>query len=184
MAFGLWGLTVFASICQHQFFYRSMSTGVSARSTLISALYQRVFQLSTGARLQHPNGKLLTAISSDISRIDYCAQWFHAVWTAPIQLGLCLGEKRLAALTSFTFTTNRPIRPCGVLPIHSPCPCSNMVYEARICCSQIVNGESCRFWLTRYGPMRVRNPFENCSARCISSKCLPMKYHSLIVSRR
>jgi hypothetical protein len=58
----------------HQFFYRSMATGVSARSALIAAMYHRVFRLSTGARLQHPNGKLTTAISSDVSRVDYCAQ--------------------------------------------------------------------------------------------------------------
>jgi ABC-type multidrug transport system fused ATPase/permease subunit len=40
--------------------------------------------------LTHTNGKLVNAISSDVSRIDYCAQWFHAIWTAPIQLSVCL----------------------------------------------------------------------------------------------
>ena len=90
MALGLWALVIMQSITQHQFFFRSMAIGVLARATLISAIYKRSLALSVGARSQHPNGKLLTILSSDISRIDYCAQWFHAIWTAPIQLTVCL----------------------------------------------------------------------------------------------
>ncbi|WWC68921.1 uncharacterized protein I206_102857 [Kwoniella pini CBS 10737] len=44
-----------------------------------------------GGRAKHPNGKLLTYLSSDISRIDYCAQWFHAVgslWLNHINLSV------------------------------------------------------------------------------------------------
>ncbi|KAL7419852.1 hypothetical protein Q5752_005768 [Cryptotrichosporon argae] len=85
-ALGLFCLTIMQSICQHQFFFRSMAIGVLARASLISATYKRSFQLTVGARAQHPNGKMMSHLSSDISRIDYCAQWFHAIWTAPIQL--------------------------------------------------------------------------------------------------
>ncbi|WVW79673.1 hypothetical protein I302_101642 [Kwoniella bestiolae CBS 10118] len=90
MAIGLFFLTIMQSVCQHQFFFRSMATGVTARATLISAIYQKALCLSVGGRAKHPNGKLLTYLSSDISRIDYCAQWFHAIWTAPIQLIITL----------------------------------------------------------------------------------------------
>ncbi|WVQ83494.1 hypothetical protein IAT38_005635 [Cryptococcus sp. DSM 104549] len=90
MAIGLFCLTVMQSVCQHQFFFRSMATGVLARATLISAVYKQAMELSVDGRVEHPNGRLLTYISSDISRIDYCAQWFHAIWTAPIQLTLTL----------------------------------------------------------------------------------------------
>ncbi|WRT65384.1 uncharacterized protein IL334_002327 [Kwoniella shivajii] len=114
MAVGLFLLTVMQSVCQHQFFFRSMAIGVLARATLISAIYKKAMCLSVGGRAQHPNGKLLTYLSSDISRVDYCAQWFHAVssdeyykttklkaktsplqvWTAPIQLTITLSEAR------------------------------------------------------------------------------------------
>ncbi|WWC87583.1 uncharacterized protein L201_002473 [Kwoniella dendrophila CBS 6074] len=77
-------------VCQHQFFFRSMAIGVLARATLICSIYQKAMGLSVGGRADHPNGKLLTYLSSDISRIDYCAQWFHAIWTAPIQLTITL----------------------------------------------------------------------------------------------
>ncbi|ORX36438.1 P-loop containing nucleoside triphosphate hydrolase protein [Kockovaella imperatae] len=91
MALGLWGLTITQSLCQHQFFFRSMATGVLVRGTLITATYKRALKLSSEARAEHPNGKLMAHVSSDISRIDYCAQWFHAIWTAPIQLSITLG---------------------------------------------------------------------------------------------
>ncbi|WWC98841.1 hypothetical protein V866_005734 [Kwoniella sp. B9012] len=83
MAIGLFFLTVMQSVCQHQFFFRSMAIGVLARATLISAIYQKAMCLSVAGRAKHPNGKLLTYLSSDISRIDYCAQ-------SPIQLIITL----------------------------------------------------------------------------------------------
>lgn len=56
-----------------------MATGVLARGALISAIYKKSLRLTVGARALHPNGKLMNHLSSDISRVDYCAQWFHAV---------------------------------------------------------------------------------------------------------
>ncbi|OCF34538.1 hypothetical protein I316_03579 [Kwoniella heveanensis BCC8398] len=91
MAIGLFFLTIMQSICQHQFFFRSMATGVLARATLICAVYKKTLHMSVKARSEHPNGKLLTYLSSDISRVDYCAQCkAHQVWTAPIQLVITL----------------------------------------------------------------------------------------------
>ncbi|KAK6906876.1 hypothetical protein I203_100863 [Kwoniella mangroviensis CBS 8507] len=83
MAIGLFFLTIMQSVCQHQFFFRSMAIGVLARATLISAIYKKAMCLSVAGRAKHPNGKLLTYLSSDISRIDYCAQ-------SPIQLIITL----------------------------------------------------------------------------------------------
>lgn len=91
MALGMWLLVVTQSVGQNQFFFRSMAVGVLARGTLISAVFQRYLALAVDERTRFSPGHTLTLISSDISRIDYCAQWFHACWTAPIQLLICLG---------------------------------------------------------------------------------------------
>nr|XP_018264326.1 uncharacterized protein I303_02491 [Kwoniella dejecticola CBS 10117]OBR86484.1 hypothetical protein I303_02491 [Kwoniella dejecticola CBS 10117] len=96
MAIGLFLLTVMQSVCQHQFFFRSMATGVLARATLISAIYQKAMMLSVGGRAQHPNGKLLTYLSSDVSdagnglRLRTCTHCSWQIWTAPIQLTITL----------------------------------------------------------------------------------------------
>ncbi|KAF8175919.1 P-loop containing nucleoside triphosphate hydrolase protein [Mycena galopus ATCC 62051] len=90
MAFGLLCVVVCASICQHQFFFRSMITGVLARTALTGALYRRALHLTPAARLRLPNSAVLNHVSTDVSRVDNCAQWFHAAWTAPIQTTVCL----------------------------------------------------------------------------------------------
>ncbi|KAJ7064111.1 ABC protein [Mycena amicta] len=90
MALGLLCVIVTASICQHQFFFRSMSTGVLARAALTGAVYERALYLTPTARRRLPNSQLLNFVSADISRVDVAAQWFHAAWTAPIQVTVCL----------------------------------------------------------------------------------------------
>ncbi|OCH94438.1 ABC protein [Obba rivulosa] len=90
MAIGLFCTTVTASVCQHQFFWRSMTTGMLAKAALISSIYKRGVMLTGKARTKLPNAMLVNHISSDVSRIDACAQWFHASWTAPIQVTICL----------------------------------------------------------------------------------------------
>ncbi|KAG2037724.1 hypothetical protein BDR03DRAFT_1091732 [Suillus americanus] len=76
MAFGLFALTVTASVCTHQFFWRSMVTGVLARAALITCIYERGVNLTGKARVKLNNATLVNHISTDVSRIDACAQWF------------------------------------------------------------------------------------------------------------
>ncbi|KAG2369149.1 ABC protein [Suillus spraguei] len=90
MAVGLFLLTVTASICTHQFFWRSMATGVLVRAALITCIYERGVNLTGKARVKLNNAVLVNHISTDVSRIDACMQWFHAAWTAPIQITVCL----------------------------------------------------------------------------------------------
>ncbi|KAI0073467.1 ABC protein [Panus rudis PR-1116 ss-1] len=90
MAIGLFCITVTASVSQHQFFWRSMTTGLLARAALISSIYKRGVNLTGKARTTLPNSALVNHISTDVSRVDACAQWFHATWTAPIQVTVCL----------------------------------------------------------------------------------------------
>ncbi|KAG2129053.1 ABC protein [Suillus bovinus] len=90
MALGLFALTMIARVCFHQFFWHSMATGVLARAALITCIYERGVNLTGKARVKLNNALLVNHISTDVSRIDACAQWFHAAWTAPIQVTVCL----------------------------------------------------------------------------------------------
>ncbi|KDQ57350.1 hypothetical protein JAAARDRAFT_194496 [Jaapia argillacea MUCL 33604] len=99
MAIGLFCITVMASVFQHQFFWRSMTTGVLARAALTASIYERGVKLTGKARVQLPNAALVNHISTDVSRIDAAAQWFHAAWTAPIQVSL--GPSALAGFSLF-----------------------------------------------------------------------------------
>ncbi|KAJ7832581.1 hypothetical protein B0H13DRAFT_1914939 [Mycena leptocephala] len=63
MVFGLLIVIVLASICQHQFFFRSMITGVLA---LTGALYRRAVHLTPAARLRLLNSAVLNHVSMDL----------------------------------------------------------------------------------------------------------------------
>ncbi|KAF5342618.1 hypothetical protein D9611_001580 [Ephemerocybe angulata] len=83
-------MQVIATVCAHHFIYRAASTGVLIRGGLITAIYTRALRLTSRARSKLPNGKLVNHISTDVSRIDFCATWFHMGWTSLIQLAICL----------------------------------------------------------------------------------------------
>ncbi|KAI9439890.1 ABC transporter [Lactarius indigo] len=91
LAFGLVILQLFSTLCQNHSFYRSTSSGVLVRGGLITAIYSRSLRLTTSSRARLSNGRLVNHISTDVSRIDFCCGFFHMSWTAPIQLGICLG---------------------------------------------------------------------------------------------
>ncbi|TFK28166.1 ABC protein [Coprinopsis marcescibilis] len=90
LAIGLFLLTVTFSIAQNQFFWRSMLTGALTRATLISSMYKRSVNLTGKARTNLSTSDIVNHVSTDVSRIDICCQWFHASWTAPIQIVVCL----------------------------------------------------------------------------------------------
>jgi len=79
LTFALLTLQVIASLGTHHFFYRSTSTGVLLRGGLINVIYSRSLRLTSRARSTLTNGKLVNHISTDVSRIDFCAGFFHAV---------------------------------------------------------------------------------------------------------
>jgi len=90
LSLGLFSLQLLSSLTLNHFFYRSAGTGVLLRAGLITAIYNKALTLSTRARHIHSNGKLVNHISTDVSRVDFAAQFFHASWTAPVQLTICL----------------------------------------------------------------------------------------------
>lgn len=53
-----------------------MTTGLLARAALISSIYKRGIYMTGKARTNFPNSALVNHISTDVSRVDACAQWF------------------------------------------------------------------------------------------------------------
>ncbi|KAF8150782.1 ABC transporter [Crassisporium funariophilum] len=112
LTFVLFLLQLIASLCTHHFFYRSTSSGALLRGGLITAIYTRALRLTSRARGTLTNGKLVNHISTDVSRIDFCAGYFHMAWTAPIQMIICLillclqlGPSAIAGFAFFILAT-------------------------------------------------------------------------------
>ncbi|GAA5907850.1 hypothetical protein JCM8208_001962 [Rhodotorula glutinis] len=86
MAVGLFLMQLFVSVCMNNTFARSGQCGVLARAALISAAYRKAFKMSGKARTEISNAKLISHISTSISRVDWASSFFHFSYTCIIQL--------------------------------------------------------------------------------------------------
>ncbi|KAJ1310438.1 hypothetical protein OPQ81_007171 [Rhizoctonia solani] len=92
LAFGLLALQWLIMFLNVHAFHRSFTTGVLLRTALITSIFSRALSLTSRARTigGMTAGKFVGLISADVSRIDYCAGYLHMVWTAPLQMVICL----------------------------------------------------------------------------------------------
>lgn len=91
-AVGLFLLLVFSVTSNVHGFYRSYTTGILLRGALMHVIYRRATtQLSERAKLKHGlgTGKLMSLISADVTRVDFCCGFFHVAWTSIFQMLLC-----------------------------------------------------------------------------------------------
>lgn len=89
-AIGLAVMNQLASFCNHHVFYGMMMTGAMTRASLITLMYRKSLVLSNRSRVTFSNAKITNMISTDSYRIDFAAGYFHMIWTAPIQIIICL----------------------------------------------------------------------------------------------
>ncbi|CEQ41587.1 SPOSA6832_03323, partial [Sporobolomyces salmonicolor] len=119
----LFVLQIIYSIFTANTFSRGGQCGVLARGALIAAAYRKALKLSGKSRVQITNSKLVSHISTDISRIDLyvalwqrtgnfenCSSFFHFSWTCILQLAeviiilLCtIGVSSLAGIAIVIF---------------------------------------------------------------------------------
>lgn len=93
-AVGLFLLLVFSVTSNVHGFYRSYSTGILLRGALMHCIYRRATtQLTEKSKLKHGlgTGKLVSLMSADVTRIDFCCGFFHSAWTSILQMLLCFG---------------------------------------------------------------------------------------------
>ncbi|KAL7411550.1 ABC protein [Mrakia frigida] len=108
MALGMYLLTMCWSVLQHQVWWRGMTTGVLMRAALTCSVYKRALVLSNNSRAVYSNGKLMNHLSTDISRIDYCAMWAPSIPSSIPQIVICtlllclqIGPSALAGIAFF-----------------------------------------------------------------------------------
>ncbi|KAF8927650.1 P-loop containing nucleoside triphosphate hydrolase protein [Dissophora ornata] len=109
MAIGLYLMGIFSTLAMHQFWQRSTSTGVGCRTTLITTIYRKGLVLSSKAKQDFSTGKITNLMSTDTTRLDLIAGYFHIIWTAPLMviilLILLIANLGPSALVGFVFLT-------------------------------------------------------------------------------
>lgn len=110
ITFGLLVLQLIGAICIQHCFHLTFSTGILARSGLISAIFSRSLHLTNHSRSLLPNGKLVTLISSDVTRVQTMLELGILGFASPIQIIVCLimllvylGPSALAGFAIFVF---------------------------------------------------------------------------------
>ncbi|PHH62144.1 hypothetical protein CDD81_7518 [Ophiocordyceps australis] len=96
---GLFFLLVASVTANVHGFYRSYTTGILLRGALMHLIYRRATMHLTGrAKLEHEwgRGKLMSLMSADVTRVDFCCGFLHSAWTSMLQVLLCF------ALTVYT----------------------------------------------------------------------------------
>lgn len=88
-------LAMFAtSVCQtaalHQYFQRAFETGMRVKSSLTAMIYAKSLRLSNESRATKSTGDIVTYMSVDQQRLSDLAQWGQQVWSAPLQITLCM----------------------------------------------------------------------------------------------
>ncbi|PHH77501.1 hypothetical protein CDD82_3482 [Ophiocordyceps australis] len=89
---GLFFLLVASVTANVHGFYRSYTTGILLRGALMHLIYRRAtMQLTERARLEHgwATGKLMSLMSADVTRVDFCCGFLHSAWTSMLQMLLC-----------------------------------------------------------------------------------------------
>jgi ABC-type multidrug transport system fused ATPase/permease subunit len=91
---GLFLVLVFSVTSNVHGFYRSYTTGVLLRGALMHTIYRRATsdQLTERAKLRNGYtgvGKLMSLMSADVTRVDFCCAYFHSAWTSILQMLLC-----------------------------------------------------------------------------------------------
>ncbi|KAF9163643.1 hypothetical protein DFQ26_002301 [Actinomortierella ambigua] len=86
MALALYLMGVISTIFQHQYWQRSTGVGVGLRTALITAIYRKGLVLSNKAKQDFSTGKITNIMSTDTTRLDLIAGYFHILWTAPIMV--------------------------------------------------------------------------------------------------
>lgn len=91
-AVGLFLVLVFSVTSNVHGFYRSYTTGILLRGALMHVIFRRAtMQLTEKAKLKNSlgTGKLMSLMSADVTRVDFCCGFFHSAWTSILQILLC-----------------------------------------------------------------------------------------------
>lgn len=109
MAVALFVMGVLSTLALHQFWQRSTGVGVGIRTSLITTIYRKGLLLSSKAKQDFSTGKVTNLMSTDTTRLDFLAGYFHILWTAPLMilliLVLLLVNMGPTALVGFVFLT-------------------------------------------------------------------------------
>ncbi|KAH0538245.1 hypothetical protein FGG08_005164 [Glutinoglossum americanum] len=92
IALAMFTVSVLQTICLHQYFQRAFETGMRLKSGLTTAIYQKSLRLSNEGRAAKSTGDIVNLMAVDTQRLHDLTQYGQQVWSAPLQIVLCMAS--------------------------------------------------------------------------------------------
>ncbi|KAL9092720.1 MAG: hypothetical protein Q9159_000618 [Coniocarpon cinnabarinum] len=92
IAIGMFAVSVSQTMCLHQYFQRAFETGMRIRGGLTSAIYGKAMRLSNEGRAAKSTGDIVNYMAVDTQRLQDLSQYGQMLWSAPLQIVLCMAS--------------------------------------------------------------------------------------------
>ncbi|KAK4621949.1 Metal resistance protein [Fulvia fulva] len=90
IALAMFVTSVAQTACLHQYFQRAFETGMRIKSALTATIYAKSMRLSNEGRASKSTGDIVNYMAVDTQRLQDLAQYGQQLWSAPLQITLCL----------------------------------------------------------------------------------------------
>ncbi|PPJ52512.1 hypothetical protein CBER1_10357 [Cercospora berteroae] len=90
IALAMFLVSISQTACLHQYFQRSFETGMRVKAALTAAIYSKSMRLSNEGRASKSTGDIVNYMAVDTQRLQDLAQFGQQLWSAPLQITLCM----------------------------------------------------------------------------------------------
>ena len=92
LALCMFAVSVSQSCALHQYFQRAFETGMRIRSSLTAMIYRKALRLSNEGKAAKSTGDIVNHMAVDTQRLQDLSQYGMQLWSAPLQIVLCLAS--------------------------------------------------------------------------------------------
>jgi ATP-binding cassette subfamily C (CFTR/MRP) protein 1 len=92
IALCMFAVSVSQTVCLHQYFQRAFETGMRVKSALTAAIYSKSMKLSNEGRASKSTGDIVNLMAVDTMRLQDLTQYGQQLWSAPLQIVLCMAS--------------------------------------------------------------------------------------------
>ncbi|KAI9791941.1 MAG: hypothetical protein M1816_003210 [Peltula sp. TS41687] len=92
VALAMFSVSIAQTVCLHQYFQRAFETGMRVKSSLAAAIYSKSLRLSNEGRAAKSTGDIVNYMAVDTERLQDLSQYGQQIWSAPLQIVLCMAS--------------------------------------------------------------------------------------------
>ncbi|KAI9840844.1 MAG: hypothetical protein M1837_001258 [Sclerophora amabilis] len=90
IALAMFAVSISQTICLHQYFQRAFETGMRVKASLTASIYSKSMRLSNEGRAAKSTGDIVNLMAVDTQRLQDLTQYGQMLWSAPLQIVLCM----------------------------------------------------------------------------------------------